>query len=105
MSLFLSIGEPGMVLPPARLKKLLSGVLSELGERRRVLVVPPDQTRIYSRAGELTRYAHGFYGDRLKAILPALGTHSAMEPGQITRMFGDVPQSLFRHHNWRTDVV
>ena len=40
-----------MVLAPARLKKLLTGVLSEMGERQRVLVVPPDQTRIYSRAG------------------------------------------------------
>ena len=28
-----------------------------------------------------------------------------MEPAQITRMFGDVPQSLFRIHNWRTDVM
>jgi nickel-dependent lactate racemase len=27
-----------------------------------------------------------------------------MQPGQIAHMFGDVPQNLFRVHNWRTDV-
>jgi nickel-dependent lactate racemase len=66
--------------------------------------VPPDQTREHSRAGELTRYAWKHYGDRLKAILPALGTHVAMRPEQISHMFGDVPQELFRVHNWRTDI-
>jgi nickel-dependent lactate racemase len=27
-----------------------------------------------------------------------------MQPAQIKHMFGDVPQNLFRVHNWRTDV-
>jgi nickel-dependent lactate racemase len=75
-----------------------------LGERKRVLVVPPDQSRIHSRAGELTRHAWEYYADRLQAILPALGTHAPMGPEQLTRMFGAVPQDLFRVHNWRTDV-
>jgi nickel-dependent lactate racemase len=78
--------------------------LAKLGERKRVLVVPPDQSRIHSRAGELTRHAWEYYADRLQAILPALGTHAAMGPEQLTRMFGAVPQDLFRVHNWRTDV-
>ena len=65
---------------------------------------PPDQSREHSRAGELTNYAWQYYGDGLKAVLPALGTHTAMRPDQLTRMFGDVPQSLFHVHNWRTDV-
>jgi nickel-dependent lactate racemase len=59
---------------------------------------------VHSRAGELTRFAWECYGDRLKAILPALGTHTAMQPGQIAHMFPDVPLNLFRVHNWRTDV-
>jgi nickel-dependent lactate racemase len=69
-----------------------------------VLVVPPDQSRVHSRSGDLTRYAWEFYGERLQAVLPALGTHAAMQPEQITRMFGAMPQTLFRVHNWRTDV-
>jgi nickel-dependent lactate racemase len=28
-----------------------------------------------------------------------------MRPDQLTHMFGDVPQDLFRVHNWRTDIV
>ncbi|HEY1257529.1 MAG TPA: lactate racemase domain-containing protein, partial [Terracidiphilus sp.] len=75
-----------------------------LGRRNQVLALPPDQTREHSRAGELTRYAWQYYGERLKAVLPALGTHSAMRPEQIAHMYGDVPQNLFRVHNWRTDV-
>ncbi len=105
MSIYLSAGNSTAEFTPAQLKEMLFDALTALGERRRVLVVPPDQTRIHSRSGELTRYAWEYYGDSLKAILPALGTHSAMSPAAITRMFGDVPQSLFHAHNWRTDIV
>jgi len=69
--------------------------LTKLDPRNKVLAVPPDQTREHSRAGELTRYAWQHYGDRLKAVLPALGTHTAMRPDQIAHMFGDVPQDCF----------
>jgi nickel-dependent lactate racemase len=86
------------------LKELLAESLNKLGTRSRVLAVPPDQSRAHSRAGELTGYAWEYFGDRLKAVLPALGTHTAMRPEQIAQMFGDVPLDLFRVHNWRTDV-
>jgi nickel-dependent lactate racemase len=87
-----------------QLRDLLVESLAQLGERKSVLVVPPDQSRVHSRAGELTRYAWEYYRDRLSAVLPALGTHAAMRPEQISRMFGAIPQDLFRVHNWRTDV-
>jgi nickel-dependent lactate racemase len=86
------------------LNDLLVEGLAKLGPRNKVLAVPPDQTREHSRSGELTRYAWKHYGDRLQAVLPALGTHTAMRPDQIAHMFGEVPQNLFRVHNWRTDV-
>jgi nickel-dependent lactate racemase len=103
MSLYCAIGGVDSDLFP-RLKELLVESLAKLGNRNRVLVVPPDQSRLHSRAGDLTRYAWEYYGDRLQAVLPALGTHTAMRTEQITRMFGAVPQELFRVHNWRTDV-
>jgi nickel-dependent lactate racemase len=59
---------------------------------------------LHSRAGDLTRYAWEYYGEKLRAVLPALGTHAPMRPEQITRMFGAMPQELFHVHNWRTDV-
>jgi nickel-dependent lactate racemase len=104
MSLFCAVGSEDTDLTPERLKTLLGETLAKLGQRNRVLAVPPDQTRAHSRAGELTRYAWEFYGDHLQAVLPALGTHSAMKPGQISAMFGEMPQELFRVHQWRTDI-
>jgi nickel-dependent lactate racemase len=104
MSLYVAKGAPGLDLSDDELKSLLCEALDKLGARRNVLAVPPDQTRIHSRAGDLTRYAWQYYGDRLKAVLPALGTHSPMSPEQLTRMYGAVPHKLFRVHNWRTDV-
>jgi nickel-dependent lactate racemase len=104
MSLFCAAGSIDTDLSPQQLQQLLEEALAKLGPRNRVLAVPPDQSREHSRAGELTRYAWQHYGDRLKAVLPALGTHTAMRPEQISRMFGNVPQDLFHVHNWRTDI-
>lgn len=104
MSLYCAQGSPDTDLSPEQLKSLLTEALIRLGARRKVLVVPPDQSREHSRAGELTRYAWEHYGDHLKAVLPALGTHTPMRPDQIAHMFGNVPQNLFREHNWRTDI-
>jgi nickel-dependent lactate racemase len=104
MSLFCSAGSVDTDLSPQQLRDLLEESLAKLGRRNRVLAVPPDQSREHSRAGELTDYAWQYYGDRLKAVLPALGTHSAMRPEQLTNMFGNVPLNLFHVHNWRTDV-
>jgi nickel-dependent lactate racemase len=66
--------------------------------------VPPDQSREHSKAGLLTRFVFEHYGDRLKAVLPAIGTHTPMRADQIARMYAGVPQDLFRVHNWRTDI-
>ncbi|MGA8619582.1 MAG: lactate racemase domain-containing protein [Candidatus Sulfotelmatobacter sp.] len=104
MSLYCAIGSIDTELSPMQMHDLLLKSLAKLGERKRVLVVPPDQSRVHSRAGDLTRYAWENYGDRVEAVLPALGTHAAMQPEQIARMFGAMPLQLFRVHNWRTDV-
>jgi nickel-dependent lactate racemase len=104
MSLYCAIGSVDADLSSQQLQSLLDDVLAKLGPRNRVLAVPPDQSREHSRAGDLTRYAWQHYGERLKAVLPALGTHTAMDPDQLRHMFGEVPQSLFHVHNWRTDV-
>jgi nickel-dependent lactate racemase len=104
MSLYCAYGGADTEIAAGQLHDLFVESLAKLGERKRVLVVPPDHSRIHSRAGDLTRQAWEYYGMRLQAVLPALGTHAAMRPEQLTRMFGAVPQELFRVHNWRTDV-
>ena len=105
MSLYCAEGGVDRELAPAELERLLARALERLGPRERVLAVPPDITRFYSQAGFLTQCAWRHYGDRLKAVLPALGTHTPMRPDQIAQMFGDVPQERFLVHNWRTDPV
>jgi len=104
MSLYCAIGSVDTDLTPHQLNDLLVQGLAKLGPRNKVLAVPPDQTRVHSRAGELTRYAWQYYGDRLRAVLPALGTHAPMNPEQIAHMYGDMPLDLFKVHNWRTEI-
>ena len=104
MSLYCAVGSADTDLTPQQLNDLLVEGLAKLGPRNKVLAVPPDQTRAHSRAGELTRYAWKHYGDRMKAVLPALGTHVAMNPERIAAMFGEMPFDLFKVHNWRTDI-
>ncbi|MBN1118976.1 MAG: DUF2088 domain-containing protein [Bacteroidales bacterium] len=98
-------GSENTSMTPQELKEGLFEALKKLGERKNVLVIPPDYTRYHSRAGELTTYAYAYYGDKLKDILPALGTHFAMSDEEISHMFPGVPKSLFRVHDWRNDVV
>jgi len=104
MSLYCAQGSPDRELSSSELRDFLSAALEKLGRRRKVLAVPPDQTRTASRAGELTRYAWEYYGEGLSTVLPALGTHKAMSAEQIAGMFGNVPPGLFHAHKWRDEV-
>ena len=105
MSLFFELGTEQSDLSAVELKNGLFQALRALGPRNRVLAIPPDMTRFHSGAGNLTSNAYEFYGNRLSAVLPAVGTHAAMTPGQIAKMFGGIPFELFHAHNWRKDVV
>jgi nickel-dependent lactate racemase len=104
MSLYCAMGGVETELSSTQLRDLLVASLAKLGDDQRVLVVPPDMSRLQSRAGELTEFAWEHYKEKLKAVLPALGTHTSMRPDQIAHMFGKTPTHLFRTHNWRTDV-
>lgn len=98
-------GSSDIALSRDDLKKGLNEAFGKLGERQKVLAVPPDYTRLPSRAGELTEMAWEYYGEKLTDILPALGTHTPMTEPQISHMFGRTPKTLFREHDWRNDVV
>lgn len=97
-------GSPDTVLSDLDMKEGLFEALELLGPRKKVVAIPPDITRYYSKAGVLTEQAWEFFGQRLTDILPALGTHVAMSPQEISRMFGSVPGELFRIHDWRKDI-
>ena len=101
MSVYCACGSVERQLSTADIRDLLKRAFAEIGERRNVLAVPPDITRVHSRSGELTRLAVEHFGDRLTHILPALGTHVPMNDADIGAMFGDLPRSLFHVHDWR----
>jgi nickel-dependent lactate racemase len=104
MALYCAQADPDRELSSSELRQHLFAALEKLGPRTKVLTVPPDYTRVASRAGELTRYAWNYFGENLRAVLPAVGTHRAMSPQQIASMFGDVPRELFHAHKWREDI-
>lgn len=87
------------------LKQGMFEALKKMGDKQKVLAIPPDYTRLPSRAGELTEFSWEYYGDKLTDILPALGTHTPMTDDQISHMFGKVPSNLFREHDWRNEVI
>ncbi|MGD0086809.1 MAG: D-mannonate epimerase [Verrucomicrobiota bacterium] len=103
--LYFERGSPEDKLSMHDLRAGLFQALDRLGPRQRVLVVPPDFTRLHSQAGVLTKLIHDYYGPRLTDVLPALGTHTPMTPGQLAEMYAGVPPALFRVHHWRTGVV
>ncbi len=103
--MYYEIGSVSHELSADDLKKGLYEAFDQLKNRNKVLAIPPDYTRLPSRSGELTEFTWQYYGDKLTDVLPALGTHSPMTPKQIAHMFGSLPPSLIREHDWRHDVV
>ncbi|MGD9931473.1 MAG: lactate racemase domain-containing protein [Mangrovibacterium sp.] len=103
--IYYEIGSTSHELSKEDLKKGLFAAFDQLKGVNKVLAIPPDYTRLPSRSGDLTELTWHYYGDKLTDVLPALGTHSPMTPGQISHMFGSLPASLIRDHDWRNDVV
>ncbi len=85
------------------IREAVQSSLRAFGKPRNILIIPPDITRLPSRAGQLTECIYELYPDAVKAILPSLGTHLPMQEAEIKTMFGKVPTYLFKNHNWRND--
>ncbi len=68
-------------------------------------MLPPDFSRKYSRAGELTCLCHDLLGAGVADVMPALGTHDPMSTAELNKMFPGLPHSLIRPHRWRDEVV
>ena len=73
-----------------------------------MLLVPPDQTRLHSRAGEIVAQLAGLLEGELERVdvMPALGTHQPLGPAECRLMFGDaIDPARLLHHRWRDDVT
>jgi nickel-dependent lactate racemase len=103
--LYYSKGSASTELDLEDLREGLYKSFEKLGPRKKILAIPPDFTRLHSKAGDITRFVWEYYKNSLTDIMPALGTHLPMTKDEIQNMFGDIPLNLFRVHNWRDDVV
>src|SRR5438105_2713015 len=100
---FLYEGSPQSVLDEARGQELVRSLLTQLRQRgplKRVLILPPDQTRLHSWAGFLTCTLY----EQLQreadiAILPAIGTHTPMSADELALMFPGIPRGVFHDHD------
>ncbi|MFW5828124.1 MAG: lactate racemase domain-containing protein [Alkalispirochaeta sp.] len=100
----LAWGGPEAQLDDATIRAALAEYLQRI-DADRMLVIPPDFSRYFSYAGRITEILYELAGDRIAAILPALGTHRPMTDGELEGMYGSVPRRLFRDHDWRNDVT
>ncbi len=74
---------------------------------KKVLLLPPDYTRMYSGAGKITNMYYNLLKDKCTVdIMPALGTHRPVTKEESEAFFGnDIPHEKLIVHNWREDVV
>jgi nickel-dependent lactate racemase len=83
----------------------LESAFKKMGKKYKILALPPDFTRYHSQAGMITELSWEYFGDRMTDVMPALGTHTPMSTGDISKMFGKIPADLFRVHDWRNDII
>ena len=76
MPTYAAVGSSSHVLSNDDMKVILEGALVKVGSKSKVCLIPPDFTRLHSRSGDITRILyHHFGADKVKDIIPALGTH------------------------------
>lgn len=92
-------------------KELMTALEQSISHKKsqlkKVLLLPPDFTRMHSGAGKITAMYYELLKDTCKIeILPALGTHEPMSRQEWVSFFGEaVPYECMVVHNWRKDVV
>ncbi len=108
MATYTARGGKDTVITSEGKRALLREALLKLGGiPKKILVVPPDITRLHSNAGELTQILYELWDTANGTtfdILPAIGTHAPMTEEQIAEMYGDLSKATYHVHNWRTGL-
>ncbi len=94
-------------LTDAEIDQAVSNFLAALTETpKKVLLLPPDITRLHSAGGVLASKLYHALKDQADVyLMPALGTHEPMSKAERDRFFDDIPDDRFLIHDWRNDVV
>jgi len=105
------IVEQGSEISWERLTRLMEQTAAEARRRlcanpKRVLLLPPDITRMHSGAGRLTEILyHQFAGEAEVYVIPTLGQHVPHTPEENQLMFGSIPEDHILKHDWRNGCV
>ncbi|NLY18349.1 MAG: DUF2088 domain-containing protein [Clostridiaceae bacterium] len=90
------------------LREVLEELLKSVGKHlKKILLLPPDFTRMHSGAGKITAMIYSMLKDSVQVdVMPALGTHVPMTKEETDVFFeGVVPFEKVIPHRWREDVV
>ena len=94
-----------------RLQTLMEQTVAEARRRicarpKRVLLLPPDITRMHSGAGRLTEMLYRLLADEAEVhVIPTLGQHVPHAPEENRQMFGSIPNERIHAHDWRGGCV
>lgn len=80
--------------------------LQQYSNLKKILIIPPDFTRCFSKAGDITQIIYKKLSANVHIdIMPALGTHAMITDEERIKMYGDIPKSNFLHHKWQSDTI
>jgi len=94
-----------------RLDELIERTVEQARSRicarpKRVLLLPPDITRMHSGAGRLAEMLYNLLKDEAEVhVIPTLGQHVPHTPEENRTMFGSIPQERIHAHDWRGGCV
>src|SRR5450755_4034924 len=95
----------------SRLAELMEETVAEARRRispapKRVLLLPPDITRMHSGAGRLTEMLFNMLKDEAEVhVIPTLGQHVPHTADENRQMFGSIPNDRIHAHDWRDGCV
>ena len=94
-----------------RMQQLMQQTIDELRihvnpSPKKVLLLPPDITRMHSGAGMLTEMLYEMLHEEAEVhVIPTLGQHVPHTEEENRQMFGKVPHERIHAHDWRDGCV
>jgi nickel-dependent lactate racemase len=105
------ITETAPSISRERVEQIVEDAVSQARQRlgskpRRVLLLPPDITRMHSGSGWITeKFYQLLAGEADVHVIPTLGQHEPHTREQNRQMFGSIPHERIHPHDWRGGVV
>lgn len=105
------ISEEHDDIAPERVEKILRAAVQQMRARlcpapRRVLLLPPDVTRMHSGTGRMTELLYTWLCAEADVhVIPTLGQHVPHTETENRRMFGQIPHERIHAHDWKSGCV